>query len=417
MVSAAQCGWAAEINFTGLGLAAPLSWHFCLGISWRYGDNVGPMASPPTIAHVIVGLTADGAQRSLQQLITHSCHQFDHRVYCLGPPTPLSQSLSDAGIAVHCFPISRLNPISWLLTLWRLRQVLAAEHAQLIQGWMYLGNVVASLLSKFSGHTGHLCWNVRSDVTDLGAESWTTRWALRIASWDSMQPDLVIYNSHAAQSSHAQFGFAQIPDRVIVNGVESTPAVEPEDVMALRDQFNLGQDPVIGMVARFHPVKGVEVFLQAAAGLVTADKKLQILLVGSGMQADNPQLMQIVADCKVPSANLHLLGQQDNAAAIMRCMDVLVVASHREGTPNVLLEAMASGVACVSTAVGDAPRLLRDPLRIAPVGDAARLGQSIQAALSSGQQWRQADQHYVAQHHSIKVCTEQYASTYKELLG
>jgi glycosyltransferase involved in cell wall biosynthesis len=113
--------------------------------------------------------------------------------------------------------------------------------------------------------------------------------------------------------------------------------------------------PLIGVVARLQPEKGVAVFLRAAAELAAQFPSAQFAIIGDGPQ--RPALTQLAARLAVPAA---FLGFRQDGPALIAQLDLLVVPSFSEGTPLVILEAMAAGVPVVATDVGGIPTQVTD---------------------------------------------------------
>ena len=116
----------------------------------------------------------------------------------------------------------------------------------------------------------------------------------------------------------------------------------------------LGLDPsawVIGWVGRLGPEKGGDVFLDAL-GALPDRAGLQAVVIGSGRM--EPDLRNSAAALGLGST-IVWAGQRPDAARLFSAFDLFVLSSRTEGTPMVLLEAMAAGVPVVTTAVGGVP--------------------------------------------------------------
>ena len=97
-------------------------------------------------------------------------------------------------------------------------------------------------------------------------------------------------------------------------------------------------------------------------------------------------------------------------------MDLLVLASHREGLPNVMLEAMACGTPVVGTRVGDVPRIQPDELFTAPPKDVDALFAVLCFALAYGADGVAANRQRVQETYGLQQCIEAYAELHKRLL-
>lgn len=118
----------------------------------------------------------------------------------------------------------------------------------------------------------------------------------------------------------------------------------------------LGARPLVGVVARLQPEKGVRYLLEAAVSVAAELPQAALVIVGDGPERLELQslaaLLGIVDRC-------FFLGFRPDARKIISELDVLVVPSLSEGTPLVVLEAMAAGVPIVAAAVGGIPEQVR----------------------------------------------------------
>ena len=173
------------------------------------------------------------------------------------------------------------------------------------------------------------------------------------------------------------------------------------------------------MVCRFHPLKGVDDFLQAIRGVLNnSATPVHLSLVGPDMTVDNPELIEMMGRADLSLDDVELCGPYaKDIAHLMQGLDILVIASRREGTPNILLEAMASGVTCVTTDVGDAARILDSPERTAMPGDVAMLRQRIEFAIEHLGQFKEQDRAVIERDHRIEDCMVRYTTTYQTLVN
>jgi glycosyltransferase involved in cell wall biosynthesis len=115
----------------------------------------------------------------------------------------------------------------------------------------------------------------------------------------------------------------------------------------VRHQLNVADDELlIAFVGRDHPMKGLDLLLGALPHLKDGERRPVVLLAGSGTQ-------DVVATVDA-RPRVIALGERDDVADLLRAADALVLPSRSEGTPNAVIEAMASAIPCVVTAVGDA---------------------------------------------------------------
>jgi len=134
--------------------------------------------------------------------------------------------------------------------------------------------------------------------------------------------------------------------------------------------------PHIGVVANLRPVKGLDVFVRAAALIHTRYPQAVFTVAGEG-ELRKPLEQQAAAEGL--AEHFWLLGRVTDIAGFLAGLDVAVLCSHAEGMSNTLLEYMAAGRAIVATCVGATPELIADGIHglLVPPGDALKLAEAI----------------------------------------
>ena len=166
---------------------------------------------------------------------------------------------------------------------------------------------------------------------------------------------------------YAERGFDAAKLTVIPNGFDSSrfrpdPAARDE----VRREIGVAPDaPLIGLVARYDPFKDHATFLRAAAALVRTRPDARFLLCGNRVDAGNAELVEQIASLGL-AEHVRLLGPRRDVQRIYAALDVLAQSSISEAFPLVLGEAMASGVPCAATDVGDSALIVGDTGRIVP---------------------------------------------------
>ena len=173
------------------------------------------------------------------------------------------------------------------------------------------------------------------------------------------------------------------PRRIAIRpGVDAkTFAPDPISRARLRAEWNAKREPLVGLVARLVPEKGVSTFLEAARLLAQRRDDVRFVLVGpaSSARLDLPSALRRLQ----LQGSVHIAGPRWDMAAVYRALDVLCSASLREGGPIVVLEAMACGVPCVVTEVGDAASLVgQSGGVVVPPGDPELLAAGLESLLA-----------------------------------
>jgi glycosyltransferase involved in cell wall biosynthesis len=185
----------------------------------------------------------------------------------------------------------------------------------------------------------------------------------------------------------------------------------------------LGLEPdsvLIGLVARFHPMKGHENFLRAMALLCRQmpNSDLHAVMLGSRVTSENAKLTSLISHLEL-DGRIHLMGERADVNVIMAGLDVLCSSSHVESCPTVVLEAMACGVPCAVTDVGDSAFLVGSTGELAPAGNSQALAKALQklAAIEPArrEQLGQQARRRVIEQFSLEVLVDNYANLYRSL--
>lgn len=375
--------------------------------------------SVPRVLHLITGLETGGAERSLTNLLLGKAGERQvARVVSLSGEGHYGPVLADRGIEVDALRLGA-TPRS-LASLWRLLQIVRRFRPDVIQGWMYHGNLMASFAAGLSGRRIPVSWNIRQSLYDIQGEKPVTRWVIRRLAARSNKPAAIIYNSFQSRAHHQAFGFASRPGIIIPNGFDTNIwRPDAERRAAVRNGLGLRNDDLLlGFVGRFHPMKAVPTFLAACGQALAADRRLHVALVGAGLSYDNPAFAD-AADA-LPRARIHAMGRRSDVEMVMASFDLFCLSSVSEAFPNVLGEAMATGLPCVATDVGDCARLLDGHGIVVPPGDVSGMGAAIADLAAMNVAERQAiggaARQRIATSYGLDATAEAYASLYGSMM-
>jgi len=203
----------------------------------------------------------------------------------------------------------------------------------------------------------------------------------------------------------------------IQNGVDISMLAHRKDVQDLRNDVGLADgDRVIGIVANLKKVKNHLFLLQAFSKVVDEYRNAKLLIIGQGFpgESDNTEgaLRQFVDDHRL-GGNVLFLGYRTDVPALLQVMDVWCLTSLREGLPIGLIEAMASGLAVVSTNVEGSRDVIehgKDGLLV-ECGNVENLAQTLIALLNDPALRRRlgaAAQRKAEEEYSLKRCIKEY---------
>ncbi len=372
------------------------------------------------ILHVITGLQTGGAETMLHRLLSHSdCEPAEHRVVCLGRSGAVSQQLKASGIVVDI--LNGSGRLSAPRVVFTVRRIVRDFQPDIVQGWMYDGNLAAWCAAKGSG--AKLAWNVRHSVSDFSLEPYDLQLVIRLSALLSASPDVIIYNSHVSARQHQALGFASERNQILPNGFDTNVFRLDKAARArIRTELGIADDTyLIGKIARYHPMKGHLHFIKAAGKLLRTVPDARFLLAGCGVTRDNKVLAEAARQAGIYS-NTYFLGEREDTPALNTALDVAVSSSAwGEGFSNVIGEAMACGVPCVATDVGDAAELVADTGIVIPPGQPQALCEALLKLYRVGHQGRQSlgakARARVIEKWSLDSVRQQYYALYRKLIS
>jgi glycosyltransferase involved in cell wall biosynthesis len=310
--------------------------------------------TPLRLFFVTSGLTRGGAEGFLVRLVVrlsergHVCG-----VASLGRSGPLDLPLTSVGIEVAHLGDGVLAPS------FRLARCARRFRPDVVQGWMYRGNLAALLAGSFQRDKTPVVWSVRQGLNDLASSPRLTRFSISAGARLSRRPFAIVYNAASAKRQHEAFGFEAARARVIPNGIDvaATPP-EPAARAGVRRRLGLEEPAfVVALVARWHPVKNHRGFVKAAGRFARNRPEARFVMAGAGIDAGNATLASWLREEGVAD-RVVLLGERSDVPELLAAADVATLASSGEALPNALIEAMAAGCPCVATDVGDVAVLL-----------------------------------------------------------
>lgn len=182
-------------------------------------------------------------------------------------------------------------------------------------------------------------------------------------------------NAHATADWLVSRGIPRSKIRVMPN-VTNVEKFHPHKVKSIRDTWGIPETAkVAGFIAKFRPEKRIDLLLEAML-LVPEGERPDYLVMGG----DGPEMPKIKARIEADpwlSKHCRLLGLVEDTPGFLASVDYTLLTSENEGSPNVVLEAMAMEKSVVSTKVADVPRILEGAGILAEVGDAKSIAEGI----------------------------------------
>jgi glycosyltransferase involved in cell wall biosynthesis len=328
---------------------------------------VGVTPRPRKILYVTAGLRGGGAEAMLARLATAEPRLAEEiTIVSLLPAEAdvFRQIAADVRVVELRFD----RPGGIAAGLFKLAKLIAENRPDIVQGWMYHGDLAALVALVMSGRRAgtRLIWSIRCSALDLRCYGVGLRLVVKACTLLSGWPDLVTANSVAGLKSHLARGYRPRRAEVVANGID-VDQFKPDAAArrAVRSELGIPPDAtVLAHVARVDPMKDHAGFLAAMTDL----PDLSALMVGAGTEG-------------LPTArNVVRLGRRHDVARLLSAADFVVSSScFGEGFSNVLAEGMACGLPAIATDVGDAKLIIGDTGLVVPPENPGALAAAIRA--------------------------------------
>ena len=378
------------------------------------------MKSRAKIVHVITNLGPGGAEMMLYKLVAgmDPC-RFENEVISMVDPGAASDPLRGRGVRVRNLGMSRTSPSP--MALFQLIQWLRRLRPAVVQTWMYHADLIAGIAARYAGRPP-VVWGIHNNNLERNLIKPRTFLVARAcARLSGVVPTRIVCCSHAAQQLHSAFGYAADKIEIIPNGFDVNEfKPDPGARLSVRRELGLFPDTfIIGLTSRYHPLKDIPNFLDAAARLVARFSNVHFVFCGKGLTQENEELYSSL-DAAGLLRNCHLLGVRGDMPRLLASFDIATNPSLSEAFPLAVGEAMASGVPCVATNTGDSAQLIGDCGRIVPIRDPQALTEAWAELISSPDDRRRlgiAARRRIEKLYSLPAIVRRYEDLYVRILS
>ncbi|OYW31560.1 MAG: hypothetical protein B7Z47_00725 [Chthoniobacter sp. 12-60-6] len=333
------------------------------------------------IAFIIRDLGHGGAQRQLVLLaggLVCEGHEVSVLHFYDGA---FRAELESAG--VHTLCIGKRSRWDLFGFFFRLIKAARSVRPEVLHGYLAESNLMALFLKPFCG-SPRVVWGVRDSQSDAHLWGMLSKASFNLNCLLARFADLIICNSKAGRDYYAARGYPREKMHVIPNGID-TERFKPQPRAPSKIL-------TFGLVGRMNPMKDHATFLAAAA----LDPHARFIIVGSGDAAYEQEMRDLAAQLGLKD-RLTWMPAQNDMPAVYAQLDCLVNSSaFGEGFSNVIGEAMACGVPCIASNVGDSAWIIGDKSQVFPVGDHTALAHCMLAFHHHNPRQRIVDEFSVA---------------------
>jgi len=379
------------------------------------------LARPVKILYLLPTLAAGGTEQQVALLIRGlNRTKFMPLVATIYGPdrVPIEVEVRDCRHASLRKPLGKAGNLVALARLW---QLIRSERPALIQSFLRPADLYSRLAGPLAGQP-KVVTSLRTRIAGFWSPGW--QWAERVL-WRASA--VIVSNSHsAADEACRRLGIPGSRLRVIPNGVDLERFRPQWDSAAARGRIGLVRwDSLVGMVARYSPVKDHETLLLALRRMTQAGDwpggAGMLLVGGTTYQESRDQVEAQIRDWGLQN-RCEVRGVSADIAGVYHALDWMVLPSRYEGFPNTVLEAMACGRPVIVSSAANAEGIVEEDRTgfVFPAGDPDALANCLRKALRLPEGERQsmgrAARAQVERNFSANVMVDRYEALYDELL-
>lgn len=360
------------------------------------------------LCYVIPTMGVGGTEQQLCRLARILAGEFEVSILCTQHDGSLAGDVRRAGVYLHVLD-------GWsVLRGWdvrmrgKLRKHFRAHRPDIVHTFMFGFDLAANRAARDTGVPV-----VISSRRELA--TWKRPRHLRIQRKANELVDAIVANSRAvAEYSAQQEGCELSRYLVIPNGIDADAYVSGALPADVRNRYHMpAEGPIIGIVANFSPVKDHALFVASAHALLRQRPDAHFLMVGAG-----PTRLDSMRSIRAQGLERHFtqVSTVSEIADLYRIMDVFVLCSKVEGSPNAIMEAMAAGVPVVGAHVGGIPELIKDGVtgRLVPSREPRDFANAIASLLENPEMARDIAAR-AGERIRAEFSVERMAASYREL--
>jgi glycosyltransferase involved in cell wall biosynthesis len=283
---------------------------------------------------------------------------YESELACPGDSDLVHDAL-EAGVQVHPVPIvGPLNPVRDLFAVVALAEVIHERKPALIHAHGSKASLIARVATLFARRTP-IVVTVHNQVLYGGVSKPMRAVYIAMERWLSHRTARIVTVSEALRRE--LLDVFRLPASLVTtvhNGLDLSPFTAGGDRTAARSRYGIPADALVfGLAARFAPQKALDVLVEAAATVLATDPRALLIVAGDG-----PLLEVVRTKARATSVRDRMVfpGFETDIPGLLAALDVYVSPAIAEGLGLATIEAMASGLPVVGTAVGGTPEVVED---------------------------------------------------------
>jgi glycosyltransferase involved in cell wall biosynthesis len=363
------------------------------------------------ILYLITGLNIGGTEMVLYRFLKRlNREKYEPLIVSIVPIGEIGKRIKREGFLVLSLNAKfKLNPFIF----WKFILILKKEKPDILQSFLFHGNFLGRIAGKLSGVPVVISCN-----RNINIGGWIREQLIRYTGWLS---DFNTANSQiAARELIKKKVYPKEKLKVIYNGIDVSDFDISRNERIRKELKILPDKFLLISVGSLTEQKGYPYLIEAVKMLIDKYPGLVMIILGEGPKRES---LQSQIERNNLKDNILLLGNKDNVAEYLSVSDLFVLPSLWEGLPNVLLEAMASGLASIATDVGGVSEIIQDEENgfLVNPKNSAILYQKIDYALSLPKEEREVigkrAKETISDKFSLQKMVREYENLYSEMLN
>ena len=330
------------------------------------------------IVHIITSMNKGGAETTLFKILKFSKQsnsKEEHVVISFSKLNYFEDQIKK--LNVPFFKIDFKLKFIFFIYFLKLFKIIKKTNPDVIQCWMYHPCFLGGLAAKFL-NIKNIIWNIRHSNYKFNKTKLSTIIVIRICSLLSrIVPNKIIYCSNSSYEFHSKNGYYSKNKNIIYNGYDSEYFSKKQNLKLYSYQNNVVK---FGFIGRYSPQKNLFMYLDAINNFVKkypSNSNFKVLMYGKNVDNKNKELLEKINQYNL-SKFVELKGYKEDVREALQNIDYLgLSSSYGESFPNVLAEAMLSGIPCFATDLGESKNIISEYGKVVSINDSQEFSKAM----------------------------------------